>query len=88
MPLAIERAINLNREIGEVRGWGFTKLGGICNNIHKRFKPSRGEPSYRDNYLFIDVMDSTGFIEEHGRDTLVEIMNDIKVYMERSATGR
>ncbi len=86
---AIERAINLNREIGEVPGVGFTKLGGEFAIIFtSEFRPSRGEPSYRDNYLFIDVMDSTGFIEEHGRDTLVEIMNDIKVYMEKECHGK
>jgi len=86
---AIERAINLNREIGEVPGVGFTKLGGEFAIIFtSEFEPLSGSPSYRDNYLFIDMIDSTGFIERFGRDSLVEIMNDIKAYMENDCMGK
>ncbi|MGB9837659.1 hypothetical protein [Methanothermobacter sp.] len=86
---AIERAINLNREIGEVPGVGFTKLGGEFAIIFtSEFEPLSGSPSYRDNYLFIDMIDSTGFIERFGRDSLVEIMNDIKTYMENDCRGK
>ncbi|MCQ8904300.1 MAG: hypothetical protein NQU45_01080 [Methanothermobacter sp.] len=86
---AIERAINLNKEIGEVPGVGFTKLGGEFAIIFTgEFETLKGAPSYRDNYLFIDMIDSTAFIERYGRDSLVEIMNDIKAYMENDCHGK
>lgn len=86
---AIERAINLNREIGEVPGVGFTKLGGEFAIIFTgEFETPTGAPSYRDNYLFTDMIDSTAFIERYGRDSLVEIMNEIKAYMENDCKGK
>lgn len=86
---AIERSINLNREIGEISGVGFTKLGGEFAVVFPtKFSKMKGEPAYYDNYIFIDVIDSTKFIAEHGRDKLVEIMNDIKNYIEKECQGK
>ncbi len=86
---AIERAINLNKQIGESAGVGFTKLGGEFAIVFsaKIIKP-QGIPAVYDNYLFIDVIDSTKFIEESGRDKLVEIMTDIKNFIEKECGGR
>ncbi len=86
---AIERSINLNREIGEMSGVGFTKLGGEFAVVFPtKFSKMKGEPAHYDNYIFIDVIDSTKFIAEHGRDQLVEIMNDIKNYIEKECQGK
>ncbi|GAB6056263.1 hypothetical protein HYG87_10155 [Methanobacterium alkalithermotolerans] len=86
---AIERSINLNKEIGEVSGVGFTKLGGEFAIVFpSKFSKLKGEPVYYDNYLFIDVIDSTQFIAENGRDSLVEIMNDIKAFIEKECKGK
>lgn len=86
---SIERSINLNREIGEVSGVGFTKLGGEFAVVFpSKFSKLKGEPILYDNYLFIDVIDSTKFIDEKGRDHLVEIMNDIKAFIEKECKGK
>lgn len=86
---AIERSINLNKEIGEIPGVGFTKLGGEFAIVFpSKFSKLKGEPAYYDNYLFIDVIDSTQFIDKRGRDALVEIMNDIKTFIEKECKGK
>lgn len=86
---AIERAINLNKEIGEMSGVGFTKLGGEYAIVFSsKLGELKGKPKFYDNYLFMDVIDSTKFIEEKGRDKLVEIMNDIKNFIEYEARGK
>ncbi len=86
---AIERSINLNKEIGEISGVGFTKLGGEFAIVFpSKFSKLKGEPAYYDNYLFIDVIDSTHFIDKRGRDALVEIMNDIKSFIEKECKGK
>jgi len=86
---AIERAINLNKEIGEMSGVGFTKLGGEYAIVFSsKLGELKGKPKFYDNYLFMDVIDSTRFIEEEGRDKLVEIMNDIKNFIEYEARGK
>ncbi|MBM4240711.1 MAG: hypothetical protein FJ150_03475 [Euryarchaeota archaeon] len=86
---AIERAINLNKEIGEISGVGFTKLGGeFAIVFSSKLGKLKGKPTYYDNYLFMDVIDSTKFIEERGRDKLVEIMNDIKKFIESEFKGK
>lgn len=86
---AIERAINLNKQIGESAGVGFTKLGGEFAIVFsaKIVKP-KGAPAVYDNYLFIDVIDSTKYIDENGRDKLVEIMTDIKNFIEKECAGK
>jgi hypothetical protein len=86
---AIERSINLNKQIGNTSGVGFTKLGGeFAITFSDRLGRLEGTPAVYDNYLFIDVFDSTGFIDQQGRDRLVDIMNEIKNFIETDCQGR
>ncbi len=86
---AIERSINLNREIGETSGVGFTKLGGEFSIVFSsKLSKLEGDPAIYDNYLFIDAIDSTKFIAEHGRDRLVEIMNEVKNFIQSDCQGK
>jgi hypothetical protein len=86
---AIERAINLNKQIGESAGVGFTKLGGeFAIVFSSKIKKPAGTPAVYDNYLFIDIIDSTKFIDENGRDKLVEIMTGIKDFIETECHGK
>ncbi len=86
---AIERSINLNKQIGNTSGVGFTKLGGEFAIVFSdRLGKLEGTPAVYDNYVFIDVFDSTGFIEEQGRDRLVDIMNEIKNFIEKDCQGK
>ncbi len=86
---AIERSINLNKQIGETSGVGFTKLGGeFAIVFSSKFGHLEGIPAIYDNYVFIDAIDSTKFIDENGRDKLVEIMNEVKSYIEKDCNGR
>jgi len=86
---AIERSINLNKEIGESSGVGFTKLGGEYAVVFSsKLGRLEGTPAVYDNYLFIDAFDSTSFIEEQGRDKLVQIMNEIKDFIEKDCQGK
>lgn len=80
---AIERSINLNKHIGKTSGMGFTKLGGeYAMVLPSKFTKKEQEPILHDNYLFIDLIDSTKFIENHGRDKLVTLMTEIKNFLE------
>ncbi|EKF86499.1 hypothetical protein [Methanobacterium formicicum] len=86
---SIERSINLNKQIGETSGVGFTKLGGeFAIVFSSKITKLEGTPAVYDNYLFIDAFDSTQFIEEQGRDRLVEIMNEVKDFIEKECNGR
>ncbi|MDG3547223.1 hypothetical protein [Methanobacterium formicicum] len=86
---SIERSINLNKQIGQTSGVGFTKLGGeFAIVFSSKISKLAGAPAVYDNYLFIDAFDSTQFIEEQGRDRLVEIMNEIKGFIEKDCKGR
>ncbi len=86
---AIERSINLNKQIGETSGVGFTKLGGeFAIVFSSRLGEIEGTPAVYDNYLFIDAIDSTKFIDENGRDKLVEIMNEVKAFIENDCKGK
>ena len=86
---AIERLINLNKQIGETSGVGFTKLGGeFAIVFSSKLGSLKGIPAVYENYVFIDAIDSTKFIEENGRDKLVEIMNEVKGYIEKDCNGR
>lgn len=86
---AIERSINLNHEIGETSGIGFTKLGGEFAIVFStRIDKLEGSPIVYDNYLFIDAIDSTGFIAEYGRDRLVEIMDEIQNFIQKECKGK
>jgi hypothetical protein len=86
---AIERSINLNKQIGETSGVGFTKLGGeFAIVFSSKMGDLEGSPAIYDNYVFIDAIDSTKFIDENGRDKLVEIMNEVKSYIEKDCEGK
>ncbi len=86
---ATERAINLNKEINDMSGVGFTKLGGeFAVAFSSKPEKLRGKPSSYDNYLFMDVIDSTKFIEKNGREKLVKVMNDIKDFIETECRGK
>ena len=86
---AIERSINLNKQIGETSGVGFTKLGGeFAIVFSSKMGELEGTPAIYDNYVFIDAIDSTKFIDENGRDKLVEIMNEVKAFIENDCSGR
>lgn len=86
---AIERSINLNKQIGETSGVGFTKLGGEFAIVFSdKFGNLEGSPAVYDNYVFIDAIDSTKFIDENGRDKLVEIMNEISSFIEKECKGK
>ncbi|WP_321421853.1 hypothetical protein [uncultured Methanobacterium sp.] len=86
---SIERSINLNKQIGETSGVGFTKLGGeFAIVFSSKITKLEGTPAVYDNYLFIDAFDSTQFIEDQGRDRLVEIMNEVKDFIEKECNGR
>lgn len=85
---AIERSIDLNKEVGNVSGVGFTKLGGeYALVLDSNFKITETKHSEYQNYLFIDVVDSTKFINEHGRNRLVELMNEVKHFIEAECDG-
>ncbi|RBQ22716.1 hypothetical protein ALNOE001_16000 [Candidatus Methanobinarius endosymbioticus] len=86
---AIERSINLSKEVGDVSGVGFTKLGGeYALTFDSNFIKSAASPSELQNYLFIDIIDSTKFIDDYGRDKLVELMTDVKNFMEVECNGK
>lgn len=86
---AIERSINLSKEVGEVPGIGFTRLGGeYAITFDSNFISSTSTIPELQNYLFIDVIDSTKFIDDHGRDKLVELMTGVKNFMETECNGK
>ncbi len=86
---AIERSINLNKQIGETSGVGFTKLGGeFAIVFSSKLGDLEGTPAIYDNYVFIDAIDSTKFIDENGRDKLVGIMNEVKAFIENDCKGK
>ena len=80
---AIERSIKVNKEVGDSPGVAFTKLGGeYALVLDSPFKLSESEPPEFQQYLFIDIVDSTNFISKHGRNKLVELMTSVKEFME------
>jgi len=86
---AIERSINLSKDVGDVSGIGFTKLGGeYALTFDSNFISSTPTTPELQNYLFIDVIDSTKFIDDYGRDKLVELMNGVKNFMENECDGK
>lgn len=86
---AIERSINLTKEVGDDSGVGFTKLGGeYALTFDSNFISSTATPPELQNYLFIDVIDSTKFIDDYGRDKLVELMTGVKNFMEIECNGK
>lgn len=88
---SIERAIDMNVEIGQVSGVGFTKLGGEYGIIFETTPTVERvdlSPAQIDNFMYIDAKDSTGFISKYGKDTLIQIMNDINSYIESESEGK
>lgn len=86
---SIERSINLNKEIGETPGVGFTKLGGEYAVVFSSsFGKLKGKSTPNDNYMFIDAVDSTQFITENGRSKLVDIMSDVTGFIENECNGK
>ena len=82
---AIERSIKFNNEAGNVSGVAFTKLGGeYAVVINSPFELGKSKSKEYNYYLFIDMVDSTKFISENGRDRLVELMTGITSYMEEN----
>ncbi|PAV06948.1 hypothetical protein [Methanosphaera cuniculi] len=88
---SIERAIEMNAVIHQTSGVGFTKLGGEYGVIFETVPTNEKvklEPVEVDNFMYIDAKDSTGFIEKHGKDKLIEIMNDINAYIANESEGK
>ncbi len=85
---SIERSINYTQNVGNFPGVAFTKLGGEYALVFdEAFTLEQSKPSEYQNYLFIDLIDSTGFINKHGRNKLVELMTGIKNFIESECEG-
>ena len=85
---SIERAINYTQNIGSFPGIAFTKLGGEYALVFDSpFLLQESKPVDLENYLFIDLIDSTKFINKNGRNQLVELMNGIKNFIETECEG-
>ena len=85
---AIERAIHYTQDVGIFPGIAFTKLGGEYALVFDSpFLLRESHPVDLENYLFIDLIDSTKFISKHGRNQLVELMNGIKNFIETECEG-
>ena len=85
---AIERAIHYTQNVGMFPGIAFTKLGGEYALVFDSpFLLRESHPVDLENYLFIDLIDSTKFISKHGRNQLVELMNGIKNFIESECEG-
>lgn len=86
---ALERSINYTHEVGGFSGVAFTKLGGeYAIVIDSPFEIGTSRKHNLDNYLFIDIIDSTGFISENGRDKLLELMTGVKNFIETECQGQ
>lgn len=85
---SIERAIHYTQNIGSFPGIAFTKLGGEYALVFDSpFLLQESRPVDLENYLFIDLIDSTKFIDKHGRNQLVELMTGIKNFIETECEG-
>ncbi len=85
---SIERAIHYTQNVGSFPGIAFTKLGGEYALVFDApFLLKESRPVDLENYLFIDLIDSTKFIDKHGRNQLVELMNGIKNFIESECDG-
>ena len=88
---SIERAIEMNNEIGNISGVAFTKLGGEYGVIFEETPTDKKvhlPPVEIDNFMYIDAKDSTGYIAKYGKDKLIEIMNDINEYIANDGNGK
>lgn len=85
---AIERSIKFNKELGDVPGVAFTKLGGeYALVLDNPFTLGESKAPEYQHYLFIDIVDSTKFISKNGRNKLVELMTSVKAFMEDECEG-
>ena len=85
---SIERAIHYTQNVGSFPGIAFTKLGGEYALVFDSpFLLQESKPVDLENYLFIDLIDSTKFIDKNGRTQLVELMNGIKNFIETECGG-
>ena len=85
---SIERAIHYTQSVGSFPGIAFTKLGGEYALVFDDpFLLRESRPVDLDNYLFIDLIDSTKFIDKNGRNQLVELMTGIKNFIETECEG-
>ena len=85
---SIERAIHYTQNVGSFPGIAFTKLGGEYALVFDSpFLLQESKPVNLENYLFIDLIDSTKFIDKNGRTQLVELMNGIKNFIETECYG-
>ncbi|WP_406533536.1 hypothetical protein [Methanobrevibacter sp.] len=85
---SIERAIHYTQNVGSFPGIAFTKLGGEYALVFDSpFLLQESHPVDLENYLFIDLIDSTKFIDKNGRNQLVELMTGIKNFIESECDG-
>ncbi|MBE6502700.1 MAG: hypothetical protein E7Z76_00190 [Methanobrevibacter sp.] len=85
---SIERAIHYTQSVGSFPGIAFTKLGGEYALVFDSpFLLEESRPVDLENYLFIDLIDSTKFISKNGRNQLVELMTGIKNFIETECDG-
>ena len=85
---SIERSIGYTNDIGSFPGVAFTKLGGeFALVFDSPFTLKKGKSEEIHNYLFIDLIGSTKFINKNGRTKLVELMTGIKNYIETECEG-
>ena len=85
---SIERSINYRQNLGNFPGVAFTKLGGEYALVFEGpFKLSKSKPSEFQNYLFVDLIDSTGYTSKHGQTQLVDLMTNIKYFIESECGG-
>ena len=85
---SIERAIHYTQSVGSFPGIAFTKLGGEYALVFDSpFLLKESRPVDLENYLFIDLIDSTKFISKNGRNQLVELMTGIKNFIETECEG-
>jgi hypothetical protein len=85
---SIERAIHYTQSVGSFPGIAFTKLGGEYALVFDSpFLLQESHTVDLDNYLFIDLIDSTKFIDKNGRNRLVDLMTGIKNFIETECDG-
>ena len=85
---SIERAIHYTQNVGSFPGIAFTKLGGEYALVFDEpFLLRESRPVDLENYLFIDLIDSTKFINKKGRNQLVDLMTGIKNFIETECDG-
>ena len=85
---SIERAIHYTQSVGSFPGIAFTKLGGEYALVFDApFLLKESRPVVLENYLFIDLIDSTKFINKNGRNQLVDLMTGIKNFIESECDG-